>query len=97
MVREAREEAGIILNPDDLDIVHVAHRQENFTDVGKRERIDIFIKPRKWEGEPQNLEPHKCDDIQWFSLNNLPENTIPYIKKAIEHIQNKVFYSEFGF
>jgi len=97
MVREAKEEAGVNLNPNDLDIVHVMHRQENFSDVGRRERIDIFIRPRKWRGKPQNLEPEKCDDVNWFPLNSLPKNTIPYIKQVLEHIHNKVFYSEFGF
>lgn len=97
MVREAKEEVGISLNPNDLEIVHVMHRQENFTDVGKRERVDIFIKPHKWDGEPQNLEPEKCDDVSWFPLDNLPENTIPLIRQALEHIHNKIFYSEFGF
>ncbi|MFH1457053.1 MAG: NUDIX domain-containing protein [Patescibacteria group bacterium] len=97
MVREAKEEAGISLNPDDLEIIHVMHRQENFTDVGKRERIDIFIKPNKWEGKPQNLEPDKCDDISWFPVNNLPENMVPCVKKALKYIHDKIFYSEFGF
>lgn len=97
MVREAKEEAGINLNPDDLDIVHVMHRQENFTHLGKQERIDIFIQPRKWTGKPKILEANKCDDMQWFPLNNLPHNTIPYVKQALKNIQNKIFYSEFGF
>lgn len=97
MVRETKEEAGIILNSKDLEVVHVMHRQEDFTDVGKRERVDIFIKPNKWDGELKNLEPEKCDDIGWFPLDNLPKNMIPFVRQAVEHIQNKVFYSEFGF
>ena len=43
------------------------------------------------------MEPNKCDDIGWFELDNLPENTIPYIKHAIECISKNIVYSEFGF
>ena len=42
------------------------------------------------------MEPHKCDDLSWFDLNDLPENVIPYIKQAIQNILNKEIYSEFG-
>ena len=91
MAREAKEEAGIILNPNNLEIVHVMHRKSN------DERMDIFLTIDKWGGEPKNMEPHKCDDLSWFDLNNLPENTIPFIKQVIKNIQNKIIYSEFGF
>jgi len=92
MTREAEEEAGIIINPDHLEIIHVMHRK-----VPNEERIDMFLTIDKWQGEPKNIETNKCDDLSWFNLNNLPENIIPYIKQAINNIQNKIIYSEFGF
>lgn len=62
-----------------------------------RERIDVFLIADKWNGEPQNTEPHKCDDLSWFPLDNLPKNVIPYIRQALECVKNNIFYSEFGF
>lgn len=97
IVREAKEEAGIILNSEKLQVVHVMHRQVIFNDVGARERLDTFIKADCWDGELKNMEPHKCDDLNWFSFNKLPDNTIPYVKQALECIQDGVFYSEYGF
>ncbi len=91
MIREAKEEAGIYIKPKDLEVVHVMHRKQP-----SEERVDFFIKANNWEGEPKIMEPQKCDDLNWFELDNLPENTIPYIKQAIENIKNKVFYSEHG-
>jgi hypothetical protein len=73
------------------------HRLVIFEDVGTRERIDVFIKAEKWNGEIKNMEPHKCDDLRWFPLNALPKNTIPHVKHAIECIQKNIFYSEYGF
>jgi 8-oxo-dGTP diphosphatase len=50
----------------------------------------------RYEGEIENHEPHKCDDLRWFPIDALPENTIDYIRVAITAFQNKEFYSQFG-
>lgn len=90
MIREAKEEADIVLNEKDLHVVHVMHRN------AEDERIDFFIQAKKWSGTPKIMEPDKCDDLQWFALDRLPDNTISYIRQAIEMIRNNVFYSEHG-
>jgi 8-oxo-dGTP diphosphatase len=92
LMREASEELGIKLNKEDLSIVHVLHkRHEN-----GRELIGFFIEAKKWEGEPQNMEPHKCDDIGWFDLHNLPSNSQPTFKHVISMMNKNIFYSEMG-
>ncbi len=63
---------------------------------GNDERIDFFFEATSWEGEPQNNEPNKCDDLSWFSIAHLPKNTIPYIKIAIENYRKNIVFSEFG-
>jgi len=42
------------------------------------------------------MEEHKCDDLSWFDLADLPENIILEVKLALEHINDKEFYSELG-
>jgi ADP-ribose pyrophosphatase YjhB (NUDIX family) len=90
MIREAKEEAGIGIKTEDLKVVHVMHR------ITDHERIDLFIQAKKWAGTPRIMEPDKCDDMKWSDLDNLPENTIPYISQAIAAIRGRVFYSEHG-
>ncbi|MBI2172903.1 MAG: NUDIX domain-containing protein [Candidatus Aenigmarchaeota archaeon] len=90
MIREAKEETGIDINEKDLRVVHVIHRKTD------HERADFFIQAERWDGMPKIMEPDKCDDIGWFPVDELPSNTIPYIRQAIENIRNGVFYSEFG-
>jgi len=90
MIREAKEEAGIELSQEDLEVVHVVHRKSN------EERIDFFILAKRWKGEPRNMEPNKCDDLNWFEMDRLPDNTIPYIRQAIGCFRKGVFYSEHG-
>lgn len=91
MLREAKEEIGIILKPTDLRLINVMHRKEP-----NEERINLFFTTNNWEGEPMIMEPDKCDDIKWFNVDSIPENTIPYIKKVLECMQANIFYSEFG-
>jgi 8-oxo-dGTP diphosphatase len=62
--REALEEVGASINPEDLKVVHVMHRYGQ-----KAERIEFFLVAEKWEGGPENKEPEKCDDVAWFSLD----------------------------
>lgn len=40
------------------------------------------------------MEPEKCDDLNWFGFNNLPENIIPYIKQEIKFSLKNIIYSE---
>jgi len=88
--REIKEEIGIDIKPKDMEVVHVMHRKS--TD----ERIDFFMIAKKIQGEIKNLEPEKCDDLRWFLLNELPDNMIDYMRVALKHYLNKVFYSEYG-
>lgn len=90
--REAKEEVGVNIDEDDMEIVHLLHRYRP-----EREYIDIYVKADKWKGEPQNMEPNKCDEVTWFKLDDLPENTVKDVRQAIENIKLGVFYSEFGF
>jgi ADP-ribose pyrophosphatase YjhB (NUDIX family) len=91
MIREAKEEIGVSLSPSDLQLVHVMHRKEP-----NEERVNLFFTAKNWESEPKIMEPHKCDDLNWFDLDNLPDNIIPYIKQVIACLRENKFYSEIG-
>ena len=51
---------------------------------------------KKWQDEPFNAEPDKCDELRWCDLDELPENTIPYVRKAIQNYLDGVRFDEFG-
>ena len=89
MIREAKEEIGVGLELNDLELIHVMNRK-----IPNDERLDFFFSAKKWLGEPKIMETNKCDDLSWFELDNLPKNIIPYIKQAIDSILNNIIYSE---
>ena len=90
MAREALEEAGIVIAPEAIELCHIMQR------IAAEERISFFFKARTWEGEPQNMEPHLCDDLSWFALDALPQNMVPYVAAAIRLANAGRTYSEFG-
>lgn len=89
-IREAKEEVGIEIQSEDLRIVGVMHRRSN------DERVDFFLATHKWSGEPRNQEPGKCDQIAWFSVDQIPRNTIPYVRRALENYRNGIWFDEYG-
>ncbi|MGH7926186.1 MAG: NUDIX hydrolase [Candidatus Binatia bacterium] len=96
MAREALEEAGISINVADLRVVHVMHRHNATVDGSSTERVDFFLTASAWDGDPQIMEPNKCDQLTWFPINNLPSNVIPYIQQALDFYFLGLPYSEFG-
>ena len=89
-VREVREEIGVRIDPADMVFAGVFHRHED------DERVDFFMRVKKWSGEPVNAEPEKCDELRWADLNTLPENTVPYVRRAIENFRIGIPFEEFG-
>jgi ADP-ribose pyrophosphatase YjhB (NUDIX family) len=77
-VREAREEIGVAVRPEDLTFAHVSHLAP--------ERVNVFFVAEKWAGEPYNAEPHKCSEIAWWPLRELPSGMLGYPAAAIAAI-----------
>ena len=77
-VRELDEETGLTIAPQDLDWVGVVHR------LSDTNRIDFFLRARRWVGEPVIREPGKCDRLEWFRRDALPEAMVPYVREALQ-------------
>ncbi len=89
-VREAREEVGVELNPAEMFFAGVFHRHEG------DERVDFFMHVRSWKGEPFNAEPEKCDELRWVGIEDLPVNTVPYVRQALANFRAGLPFEEFG-
>ncbi len=91
-VREAHEEAGIIIDPNNLQFINVMHRRMENTG---RELVLFTFETTVWQGEPYNKEPEKHDVLDWFHVNTLPEPLFPPTKHVFSNLK-KQFYSEHG-
>lgn len=94
MIREAQEEAGLVLKEEKLELIHTMHRL--CKDGGEHERVDFFFVCREWEGEPVNTEPEKCAELSWHSLDKLPDNVIDYYAQMFDEWQQGRMVSYFG-
>ncbi|WP_238431644.1 NUDIX hydrolase [Streptomyces cavernae] len=81
VIREAREETGIVVEREALRVVHVMH----FRNPEGQPRVGWFFVARHWEGEPRNMEEHKCAGLSWHPIGQLPDHTVPYNALGIAH------------
>lgn len=90
VIREAKEEAGIDLDPRDLRCVHVMQRRS------RNRQTHFFFEASRWSGAIHNPEPDKCDGWDWYPLDALPADIIPFVGDALRSIQRGDNYSEHG-
>jgi 8-oxo-dGTP pyrophosphatase MutT (NUDIX family) len=90
LIREAREEAGLLIQPQDVELVHVVHHIDQ---AGDQPRMGLFFRVRTWTGEPQ---PDKCTQWKFWDPAALPEDLVPYTRVVIEGILAGHRYSETG-
>jgi 8-oxo-dGTP diphosphatase len=83
-IREAKEEVGVDLAPDQLKLVHVMHRSDKEDD---QERIDFYFLVKKWQGKPRVAEPEKSDQLGWFAVTGIPERTLENVKHVLQRYQ----------
>ena len=88
-IREVKEEIGIDIQPADLTLKNIFH-----SDADNKEYLQFYFVCNKWSGEIQNKEPNKCARLEWFDLNNLPENTFPGLKEIFSKINANVLFCE---
>jgi 8-oxo-dGTP diphosphatase len=87
--REAEEEVGVKIEVENMTFSTVMHRIED------DERVDFFVQVHQWQGEPFNAEPDKCDDLRWVEMDDLPENTVPYVRQALNNHLDSVPFDEY--
>ena len=80
LIREAKEELDIKLDPKNIIKSYVVLRRNYFEIDGKQLEpyIDYYFDIDQFEGIPKIMEEDKCDELIWAEINNLPEPFINY-------------------
>ena len=87
-VREVKEEVGVTVQPEDLTLKTIFHKQDG------GEYLQFYFECCRWSGEIENKEPGKCVRLAWFEWKSLPDNTCPATLQAVAKINNSVSFSE---
>jgi ADP-ribose pyrophosphatase YjhB (NUDIX family) len=92
-IREAKEEVGVTITPEQLVPVLTSHRREQGETTSW---VDVVFEATGWEGEVVNAEPHMHAKVEWLDLQNMPDNVIPSLGDMLEQIMAGKTYCEIG-
>lgn len=90
IIRETKEELNIDLNPDNLKIIHILH---HYTEG----RLNFIVSANEYKGTLKINEPEKCEKLEWFTYDELPDNVTFKVKNSLKEIQNDIFYDNIHF
>lgn len=93
LLREAREEAGLVIDPADVELAHVVHLVDA---PGGQPLLQLVFRAHRWKGTPEVREPDKCLTWRWWPPHELPEQLVPYARSAITGIAEGCTYSQMG-
>ncbi len=82
--REIKEEIGI-----DIDIWGQLPHTDHIIKKENQHWIAINFLADLKKGEAKNMEPEKCDDVRWFSLDNLPTKMVQTTCEGIRNYKQK--------
>ncbi len=84
VIREVREEIWV-----EAEVVWMLEVSDNIMPEEWQHWIAVsFVcKIKSWE--IKNMEPHKCEEIRWFNIYDLPEKIASYTKLWVENYIKK--------
>ncbi|WP_233852577.1 NUDIX hydrolase [Paraburkholderia sp. HD33-4] len=88
-IRESKEEAGVTVARGALEFKLVMRRDSDTN------RISFFLACRSWQGEPSNMEPHKCSGFVCAKPDYPPAPIVDYVAAALAHIREGVMLADF--
>jgi len=82
--RETREEAGI-----EIDIWGYLPHSDHIIKKDGQHWIGFNYLAYVKSGEARNMEPHKFDDVKWFSLDKLPRKLAQPTRESVKNYLKK--------
>ncbi len=80
--RETMEEAGIEI--ENVRFLAV----KNIKNYAPKHYVDVHLMADWKSGEPQNLEPERCEGWDWYDLDNLPQPLFGAMASYIENLKS---------
>ncbi len=80
LIREAKEEIGIQIDLQDIELYKVLNRKVN----QEQEYVDFVFKANRWTGNITNEETDKCEEVKWVDVNEIPKETLSFIPTMLK-------------
>jgi ADP-ribose pyrophosphatase YjhB (NUDIX family) len=80
-VRELREETGLLVQTDDLELVHVIHGAHGVE--APHGFLTVVFTATRWTGEVVNAEPQKHSRVEWTPATAIPNEFVPTTHSAL--------------
>ncbi|MFJ4316507.1 phosphotransferase [Streptomyces lavendulae] len=81
VIREALEETGVRIETENVTAAVTVHHRPP---VGSRSRIGVFFDVRRWSGRPRIMKPDRCDGMDWYPLDALPDPLVAYCRAGLD-------------
>ncbi|MEV6262567.1 trifunctional class I SAM-dependent methyltransferase/NUDIX hydrolase/VOC family protein [Streptomyces sp. NPDC051784] len=81
VIREAAEEIGVRLEPDELRVALVMQHRGP---AGRPRTGWFFEADHDPARPPRNAEPDKCSELGWFPLDALPDDMVAYCRAGLD-------------
>lgn len=91
VIRESKEEVGVDIQKKSVKLVNVMH-----TNIEEKDWLNLIFMTNEWEGDPKVCEPHKHSEVKWVDINDLPKDTISYVRAALTDYINDKNITIFG-
>ena len=85
LIRELREEVGVAVDRRDVQLGVVVHTRAE--DENDSEYLHLFFRVAAWDATPVIAEPDKCSELVWADLNDLPDDVIDYVARALDALR----------
>ncbi len=87
VVREAQEEAGIVIPPESLRLISISNDM-----VPDAHFLTLGFITEKFEGEPKVMEPDEITEWHWFDILKLPSPMYFPSVRVIQNYLSKTLY-----
>lgn len=91
LIREVKEETNLNIKEENITLLYTLNY---FSD---KEYINLFFTAKKYSGTPKIMEPHKCTELKFVELSNLPSNLVPEVRKYLADAKNGKVYGELSY
>ena len=87
--REVEEETGLVVR--DFELISVSD-DLRYIETDNKHYLTLGVKAAYVGGEPQVMEPQKCEEWRWFSLDDLPGKMLEGTALIIRNYREGLIY-----